>query len=154
MQPITRDVDGYFPLRFLPTTISKTRLTMGHHCHMQLEQFRYARRGAVEKMSHQRPTPYELRTHQKVEGSGFSLRQGHVEIEGIRYEPSLEELIEACPTNIGKATFVLGSANQGQEWVACYFDFVTNRGSDFNETGSTPVEAVAKLWLALHAAGC
>ena len=90
----------------------------------------------------------------KLKDAGFSLRHRHVEVDGIRYDlPSLKELIEACPTNIGKATFVLGSANQGQEWVACYFDFVTNRGSDFNETGSTPVEAVAKLWLALHAAG-
>jgi hypothetical protein len=88
----------------------------------------------------------------KLIDAGFSLRQGDIETEGIRY-PSLEELIEACPTNIGKATFVLGSANQGKEWVACYFDFVTNRGSDFNETGSTPVEAVAKLWLALHTPG-
>ena len=90
----------------------------------------------------------------KLKDAGFSLRQSHVEIDGIRYDlPSLEELIEACPTNIGKATFVLGSANHGKEWVACYFDFVTNRGSDFNETGSTPVEAVATLWLALHAVG-
>jgi len=75
------------------------------------------------------------------------------EIQAENY-PTLEELISAVPKSIGKATFVLGSANQGKEWVACYFDFVTNRGSDFNETGSTPVEAVAKLWLALHAAGC
>jgi hypothetical protein len=68
-------------------------------------------------------------------------------------EPTLEELIDACPKNIGKSTFVLGSANQGKEWVACYFDFVTNRGSEFNESGNTPVEAVARLWLALHGAG-
>jgi hypothetical protein len=90
----------------------------------------------------------------KLKDAGFFLRQSDIEIEGIRYDlPSLEELIEACPTSIGKPTFVLGSANQGKEWLACYFDFVTNRGSDFNETGSTPVEAVAKLWLAVHAAG-
>jgi len=88
----------------------------------------------------------------KLKDAGLSLRHGDSEIERIRYDlSSLEELIEACTTNIGKATFVLGSANQGKEWVACYFDFVTNRGSDFNETGSTPVEAIAKLWLALHA---
>jgi hypothetical protein len=67
--------------------------------------------------------------------------------------PYLSELIAACPTNMGKATFVLGSANQGKEWVACYFDFTTNRGAEFNESGSTPIEAVARLWLALHAAG-
>jgi hypothetical protein len=64
--------------------------------------------------------------------------------------PTLEELIAAVPKNIGKATFVLGSANQGTEWVACYFDFVTNRGSEFNESGNTPSEAVGRLWLALN----
>jgi hypothetical protein len=67
------------------------------------------------------------------------------------YIPTLEELIEACPKNIGTATFVLGSANQGKEWVACYFDFRTNRGAEFNESGVTLVEAVARLWLALYA---
>ena len=67
--------------------------------------------------------------------------------------PCLTELIAACPTNMGKATFVLGSANQGKEWVACYFDFAMNRGAEFNESASTPVEAVARLWLAIHAAG-
>jgi hypothetical protein len=75
------------------------------------------------------------------------------EEEEIVYHATLEEFIEAVPKYIGKATFVLGSANQGKEWVACYFDFATNRGSEFNESGSTPVEAVARLWLALHAAG-
>jgi len=65
--------------------------------------------------------------------------------------PTLEELIEACPKNIGSATFVLGSANQGKKWVACYFDFVTNRCAELNESGSTPVEAAARLWLALYA---
>src|ERR1700722_20649814 len=89
---------------------------------------------------------------QQLRGAGFSLPLSDIEI-GTKYElPSLEELIEACPMVIGKATLVLGS-NRGKEGVACYFDFVTNRGSDFNETGSTPVEAVAKLWLALRAAG-
>jgi hypothetical protein len=52
----------------------------------------------------------------KLKGAGFSLHQGDIEIEGVRYDlPSLEDLIEACPTNIGKATFVLGSSNQGKE---------------------------------------
>jgi hypothetical protein len=134
--------------------ISKNKTYHGHHFYTSLEQFRYALRGAVENVSHPRQNPYR-RNHQKIEGRRIFSAPGHVEIDSIEYGlPSLEELIEACPTNLGKATFVLGSANQGQECVACYFDFVTNRGSDFNQTGSTPVEAVAKLWLALHAAGC
>ena len=32
---------------------------------------------------------------------------------------ALSKLIEACPKQLGTATFVLGSANQGQTWVAC-----------------------------------
>jgi hypothetical protein len=56
--------------------------------------------------------------------------------------PTLSELIEACPKQMGTATFVLGSANQGQAWVA-----------ELNETGETPDEAVARLWLALHRNG-
>jgi hypothetical protein len=46
---------------------------------------------------------------------------------------------------MGTATFVLGSANQGQAWVGCYFDFRANRGAELNETGQTPDEAVARL---------
>ena len=67
--------------------------------------------------------------------------------------PTLSELIEACPKQLGTATFVLGSANQGQAWVACYFDFPANRCAELNETGHTPEEAVARLWLALRRAG-
>ena len=67
--------------------------------------------------------------------------------------PTLSELIEACPKQLGTATFVLGSANQGQAWVACYFDFRANRCAELNETGHTPEEAVARLWLALRRAG-
>ena len=60
---------------------------------------------------------------------------------------------EACPKQLGTATFVLGSANQGQAWVACYFDFGANRCAELNETGHTPEEAVARLWLALRRLG-
>jgi len=68
-------------------------------------------------------------------------------------QSTLSELIEACPRQMGTATFVLGSANQGQAWVACYFDFRANRGAELNETGQTPDDAVARLWLALRRAG-
>jgi hypothetical protein len=78
----------------------------------------------------------------------FDIKSSEIQTENY---PTLEELISAVPKSIGKATFVLGSANQGKEWVACYFDFVTNRGSEFIESGSTPTDAVARLWLALHA---
>ena len=51
--------------------------------------------------------------------------------------PTLSELIEACPKQLATATFVLGSANQGQAWVACYFDFRANLCAELNETGHT-----------------
>ena len=68
--------------------------------------------------------------------------------------PTLSELIEACPKQMGAATFVLGSANQGQAWVACYFDFRANRGAELNETGQTPEFYIMNwvcpmLWLLL-----
>ena len=65
------------------------------------------------------------------------------------YVPTLSELIEACPKQLGTATFVLGSANQGQTWVACYFDFGANSCAELNQT---PEDAVARLWLALRRA--
>jgi hypothetical protein len=95
---------------------------------------------------------YELARRLKAHGLKWStvdlFDMNSHEIQTENY-PTLEELIAAVPKNLGKATFILGSANQGTEWVACYFDFLTNRGSEFNESGSTPSEAVALLWLAL-----
>jgi hypothetical protein len=91
--------------------------------------------------------PIEIR--RPPDGMEVAVLSGKIEWEVST--PTLEELIEACPKNIGSATFVLGSANQGKKWVACYFDFVTNRCAELNESGSTPVEAVARLWLALYA---
>jgi hypothetical protein len=48
------------------------------------------------------------------------------------------------PEANGYRHFVLGSANQGQAWVACYFDIRTNRGAELNETGKTADEAAAR----------
>jgi len=65
--------------------------------------------------------------------------------------PSLSELIAACPKQIGSATFLLGSGQGGTRWTATYFDFRTNRMVDDDalcQSGDTPEEAVAKLWLA------
>jgi hypothetical protein len=91
--------------------------------------------------------PIEIR--RPPDGLEVAVLSGRLEWEVA--VPTLEELIDACPKDIGSATFVLGSANQGKKWVACYFDFVTNRCAELNESGSTPVEAVARLWLALYA---
>jgi hypothetical protein len=87
----------------------------------------------------------------KLKDAGFSLRQGDIETEGIRYGlPSLEEFIEACPTDIGKATFVLGSANQGKEWVACYFAAASVGSvavSDTNSLGASMTSSSAPRFM-------
>lgn len=65
--------------------------------------------------------------------------------------PTLSELIAACPKQIGSATFLLGSGQGGTRWTATYFDFRNNRIVDDDalcQSGDTPEEAVAKLWLA------
>jgi hypothetical protein len=65
--------------------------------------------------------------------------------------PTLSELIAASPKDIGTATFVLGSSQGGKRWTATYFDFRNNRMVDDEalcQSGGTPEEAVARLWLA------
>lgn len=67
--------------------------------------------------------------------------------------PGLSELIAACPKEIGNATFVLGSGQGGRRWTATYFDFRNNRMVDDDtlcQSGDTPDEAVARLWLAVR----
>lgn len=72
---------------------------------------------------------------------------------GENRAPTLSELIAACPKEIGTATFVLGSSQGGARWTATYFDFRNSRMVDDDalcQSGDTPEEAVAKLWLATH----
>lgn len=63
--------------------------------------------------------------------------------------PAFSELIEACPTVIGDedspADFTLRA--EGEIWTAGYYGFEDWR--QFAD-GSTPEEAVARLWLALN----
>jgi hypothetical protein len=58
------------------------------------------------------------------------------------YPPSLEHQ---------KATFVLGSAPQGKRVDRLLFRFCGQSRFRINESGSTATEAVARLWLTLHA---
>jgi hypothetical protein len=70
---------------------------------------------------------------------------------GEPHKPTLSELIAACPKQFGAATFVLGSSQGGTRWTATYFDFRNNRMVDDDtlcQSGDSPEEAVAKLWLA------
>ena len=89
--------------------------------------------------------------------AGFPRSGGHGHQAGVSTsagapdKPTLPELIAACPKQFGAATFVLGSSQGGQRWTATYFDFRNNRMVDDDtlcQSGDSPEEAVAKLWLA------
>ena len=56
--------------------------------------------------------------------------------------PTLSELIEACGEDLNQIDFL----HDQNKMVAYSADSI-----DFDRQGSTPEEAIAKLWLALHA---
>lgn len=58
------------------------------------------------------------------------------------YAPTLEELIEACGEKIGALN------QEANQWVAYPHQLYMSDGTA--GFGSTPTEAVAKLWLALN----
>jgi hypothetical protein len=62
------------------------------------------------------------------------------------YVPTLSELIEAC----GKDFAFLAKADDGIEWKATAASFGRVGEMIISASGSTPEEAVAKLWLALQ----
>jgi len=64
------------------------------------------------------------------------------------YAPTLSELIEACGDNFGGLVWcqIFSDENgSSKEWVA--FPFMAREDEHL---GSTPEDAVAELWLALH----
>ena len=98
------------------------------------------------------PTPDDW-TQGKVRASWIMSREYLDSEEGKHYTvycPTLSELIEACPREIPAyddwtADFTLRSNDE--KWDAGYYLF-----EDWKEmeTGKTPEEAVANLWLALN----
>jgi hypothetical protein len=96
----------------------------------------------------------------QLQDAGFPRSAGHGQLGGASGSdipaeapetPTLSELIAACPKQFGAATFVLGSSQGGTRWTATYFDFRNNRMVDDDalcQSGDSPEEAVAKLWLA------
>lgn len=105
--------------------------------------------GTVDSMN------YELA--KKLKDAGFPLRrhyedqeccESHMEIDGVDYIiPDLPELIEAC----GEAD-VFELHRENNKWGAYVMD--SNGKHSFKTRccgeGTTPEEAVANLWLALH----
>jgi hypothetical protein len=96
----------------------------------------------------------------QLQDAGFPRFGGHGHQAGVSRSnaqaeeperPTLSELIAACPKQFGTATFVLGSAQSGARWTATYFDFRNNKMVDDDtlcQSGDSPEQAVAKLWLA------
>lgn len=75
---------------------------------------------------------------------------------GYMCEPTLSELIEACPKALKNdneidAEFFLRFSSI-MEWQSGYSQYMSYEPSydHMNETGSTPEEAVANLWLELN----
>lgn len=72
------------------------------------------------------------------------------------YAPTLEELIEACGGRFKAAEQYPWAVQADGKWLAkpWVLDDQTNEPENkFWYFGSTPTEAVARLWLALHANG-
>ncbi|MBR1146651.1 hypothetical protein [Bradyrhizobium sp. AUGA SZCCT0431] len=66
------------------------------------------------------------------------------DIDGTLYfNPTLEELIEACGERFGLLK-VAHNMQPTPKWIAMSVDGVTYRG------GASPTEAVARLWFALN----
>ena len=61
------------------------------------------------------------------------------------YVPTLEELIEACGENLAW----LHQSVKSKKWAAQVFIYDDEEGPAGGQ-GSTPAEAVARLWLALN----
>ena len=61
------------------------------------------------------------------------------------YVPTLEELIEACGENFAW----LHQSVESKNWAAQDFIYADDAGPHGGQ-GSTPTEAVARLWLALN----
>lgn len=75
----------------------------------------------------------------QLKDRGFPQMDGRYLNNGEVYVPTLEELIEACGTEFGR--FI---RQEHDSWIA---SSETNKETGY---GSTPTEAVAKLWLALN----
>lgn len=75
---------------------------------------------------------YELA--KKLKDVGFRVPVGASSL----WQPSLSELIEACGEKFSNLR------NDEGRWIA------TASGVSYGQTGSTPEEAVANLWLALN----
>ena len=81
----------------------------------------------------------------ELRDAGFSVKtETHAGGQVTWTTPTLEELIEACGE--GFWTLVNSKMLEGTVWLASQYIV----GGEIKEKGSTPTEAVARLWLKLH----
>lgn len=66
------------------------------------------------------------------------------------YAPTLEELIEACGDKFGRLRFDKWDNHPELSWSAGGGEPNYEDEWEFDKTGTSSTEAVAKLWLALH----
>jgi hypothetical protein len=110
-----------------------------------LARFRERAGGRMLQLPHE----YRLHAGERAEGRRISARwlvdpRQIVARGGDRaYVPTLEELIEACGENFAW----LHQSVKSKKWAAR--DFIYDDGPPSGQ-GSTPTEAVARLWLALN----
>jgi hypothetical protein len=91
-----------------------------------------------------RPLMISYELAQELKAAGYPIKKHLI----TRYQrdiavPTLEELIEACGDSVGLSRI---NATECNAWKK---DFPTSDAPAVFH-GSTPIEAVARLWLALH----
>jgi hypothetical protein len=72
-----------------------------------------------------------------------------LEADDFAYEPTLEELIEACGENFDALFSNFERIEKGYRQPHQWRADATNR-TGYSCAGATPVEAIARLWLALN----
>lgn len=77
------------------------------------------------------------------DGSRLGIIHSGDDARSACYLPTLSELIEACGERFDSLVLHEKIANDGGYWEATGDEY-------FNDTGPTPEEAVARLWLSLN----
>jgi hypothetical protein len=99
---------------------------------------------------------YELA--KKLKEAGFANILGRIPFRSYEHNgemhfyddslPTLEELIEACGENFKQLNFHMNSKRGHKRWTAKVRTNTIPRYANYD--GSTPLEAVANLWLATN----
>src|SRR5688572_13461507 len=99
---------------------------------------------------------YELAKQLKDAGFPFRYAQSPFEVANIQFDdgsiayyPTLSELIEAYGEDFDHLSQKIGYPEGGKWWAITHSKFDDN-GNNYEACGSTPEEAVCRLWLELN----